>query len=71
MLGSARFSQVIVASDGSMARLVTIAPRSFVKIKRQLSKSATRDPRKRSKDAQQARVVQNLIRQSGIDRSPA
>ena len=71
MLGAARFSQVIVASDGSMARLVTIAPRSFVKIKLQLSKSATRDPRKRSKDAQQAQIVQGLVKQRGIDRSPA
>ena len=71
MLGAARFSQVIVASDGSMARLVTIAPRSFVTIKQQLSKSASRDPRKRSKDAQQARIVHGLIRQRGIGQRPA
>lgn len=69
MLGAARFSQMIVASDGSMARLVTIAPRSFVKVKQQLSKSASRDPLKRSKDAQQARIVQGLVKQRGIDQS--
>ena len=71
MLGAARFSQVIVSTNGSMARLVTVAPRSFVKLKQQLSKAASRDPRKRGKDAQQARLVQALIKQRGIDRSPA
>lgn len=71
MLGAPRFSQVIVSTDGSMARLVTIAPRSFVRIKQQLSKSASRDPRKRDKDAQQARIVQALVKQRGIDRTTA
>ena len=66
MLGAARFSQVIVSTDGSMARMVTVAPRSFVKLKQQLSKAASRDPRKRTKDARQARIVQALIKQRGI-----
>lgn len=69
MLGAARFSQMIVSIDGSMARLVTMAPGSFVKIKQELSRSASRDPRKSSKDAQQARIVQALIKQRGIGRS--
>jgi len=37
-------------------------------VEQQLSKAASRDPRKRAKDAQQARIVQALIQQRGIDR---
>ncbi len=70
MLGAARFSQIVVATDGSMARLTTMAPRSFVKLKQQLSKSASRDPRKRSKDAQQASIVQVLLKGGGLRASP-
>lgn len=60
MLAAGRFSQV-VASNGAMARMTTIAPQAFVKLKRQLSGSASRDPLKRDKDALQARVVQTLM----------
>ncbi len=69
MLGAARFSRMIVSSDGSMARLVTMAPRSFVKVKQQLARSTSRDPRKRAKDAQQAGIVQALLKQHVIDAS--
>jgi hypothetical protein len=61
MLGAARFSQIVVASNGAMARMTTIAPEAFVRLKRQLSSSASRDPLKRGKDALQAQVVQSLI----------
>ncbi len=61
MLGPARFSQMVVATDGSMARLITMPPKSFVKIKRKLSTSASRDPLKRRKDALQAVIVQQLM----------
>lgn len=53
-----------------MARLVTMAPGSFVKIKQSLSRSGSRDPRKSVKDAHQARIVQTLIKQYGIGHSP-
>lgn len=61
MLGAARFSQIVVANNGAMARMTTIAPEAFVKLKRQLSTSASRDPLKRGKDALQAQVVQSLM----------
>jgi hypothetical protein len=61
MLGAARFSQIVIASNGAMARMTTIAPEAFVKLKRQLSSSASRDPLKRGKDALQAQVVQALM----------
>jgi len=61
MLAAGRFTQVVVASNGAMARMTTIAPQAFVKLKRQLSDSASRDPLKRDKDALQARVVQTLM----------
>lgn len=61
MLGAGRFSQVVVASNGSMARMTTIAPQAFVRLKRALSTSHTRDPLKRDKDALQAKVVQRLM----------
>ncbi len=67
MLGAAGFSQVIVATGGSMARLTTIPPKSFVKIKRKLSTSASRDPLKRRKDALQAAIVQQLMDENRIE----
>jgi hypothetical protein len=61
MLGAERFSRVVVASNGSMARMNTVSPAAFVKLKRALSTSRTRDPLKRPKDAMQASIVQHLI----------
>lgn len=61
MLGAARFSQVVVSSNGAMARMTTIAPQTFVGLKRMLSKNDNRDPLKRDKDALQADVIQSLI----------
>ena len=61
MLSAARFSQVVVASSGAMARMHTIAPSAFVRLKTGLARGATRDPLKRPKDALQARLVQQLL----------
>lgn len=61
MLSAARFSQVVVASTGAMARMHTIAPSAFARLKRGLARQATRDPLKRPKDALQARLVQQLL----------
>ena len=67
MLGAAGFSQMNVATGGSMARLTTIPPKSFVKIKPKLSTSASRDPLKRRKDALQAAIVQQLMDENRIE----
>lgn len=61
MLGAERFSQVVVASNGAMARMNTVSPAAFVKLKRTLSTSRTRDPLKKPKDALQADIVQHLM----------
>ena len=61
MVSSERFSQVIVSTDGSMARMTTFSPAAFVRLKRKLSTSPSRDPLKKSKDALQAEIVQELI----------
>lgn len=61
MLGADRFSQVVVASNGAMARMHTLAPDAFVRIKRGLARRASRDPLKRPKDALQARIVQAML----------
>lgn len=61
MLGSRRFSQVVVSETGHMAVMNTLAPHLFVALKTSLSQSATRDPRKRPKDGLQAQLVQKLI----------
>lgn len=61
MLGSKRFSQVVVSDTGHMAVMHTLAPTLFVALKTSLSHSSSRDPRKRPKDGLQAKLVQALI----------
>jgi hypothetical protein len=61
MLGSRRFSQVIVSETGHMAVMDTMSPTLFVALKKRLSKSASRYPQKRPKDDLQATLVQALI----------
>lgn len=61
MLGSRRFSQVIVSETGHMAVMDTMDPKMFVSLKAKLSRASDRDPKKRSKDALQAQLVQALI----------
>jgi hypothetical protein len=61
MVSGQRFSQVVVATDGSMARMNTIAPQSFVRLKNRLAKSSSRDPLKRVRDNLQAQAVTELL----------
>ncbi len=61
MLGPRRFSQVIVSETGHMAVMNTLDPRMFVALKAKLSQTSGRDPKKRPKDALQAKLVQALI----------
>ena len=55
------FSAVIVASNGSMARMNTVHPRTFVAFKRWLSNQAEREAMKRRRDVLQADAVQELL----------
>ena len=56
-----KFSQVVVASNGSMARMPTVAPSVFVGVKRAIAQRPDRDPLKRNKDVLQADVVARLV----------
>ena len=61
ILGSPRFSQMVVATNGEMAVMNTMHPMDFVKIKRALGNYPTRDPLKRTKDILQADLVEELV----------
>jgi len=61
ILGSQKFSQMVVATNGEMAVMHTMHPLDFVKIKRALGNYPTRDPLKRTKDLLQADLVEELV----------
>lgn len=61
LLYSEGFSQVIVATDGTMARMNTIHPAMFVKFKLWMSGRPDRDPRKARRDRLQADAVRELL----------
>lgn len=62
LLSVAKFSQVVVATSGAMARMPTVHPLAFARIKRQLSQDPLRDPRKAPKDKAQADIVESLVK---------
>ncbi len=61
LLSVPRFSQVVIGVNGAMARLRTVHPLHFARIKRQLAKDPQRDPRKKAKDVAQAELVERLV----------
>ncbi|MGN8079324.1 GSU2403 family nucleotidyltransferase fold protein [Variovorax sp. 22077] len=61
ILNAPRFSQMVVATNGAMAIMHTMAPPDFARIKRKLAEYPARDPLKRSKDRLQAELVEELI----------
>jgi len=63
LLSVPRFDQVVIGTNGGMARMRTVHPLHFARIKRQLSKDANRDPRKKAKDLAQAEMVQALVKE--------
>ena len=67
LLDGGRFSQTVVAANGSMATLHTPSPENFVRIKTQLSQKPDRDPLKSRKDKLQAQVVQRLLDEHGLE----
>lgn len=58
-----RFSEMIVASTGHMARMNTVHPLVFASHKLWMSMQESRDPLKRRRDLLQANVVQELVEQ--------
>jgi hypothetical protein len=61
LLSVPRFDQVVVGVNGGMARMRTVHPLHFARIKRQLAKEPARDPRKKAKDVAQADMTQALV----------
>lgn len=61
LLDAPAFSAVIVATNGTMARMHTVHPATFVAFKRWLAAQPDRDPLKRRRDVLQADAVQALL----------
>lgn len=61
ILGARKFAQMVVDVSGHMAMMTTMDPLVFVKVKRALAGSSTRDPYKRRKDQLQADLVEELV----------
>jgi hypothetical protein len=61
LLDGPKFSSVIVASSGHMARMKTISPLVFSEFKRWMSTQSDREPHKRRRDILQADVVEELV----------
>ena len=61
LLSVPRFDQVVVGTNGGMARLRTVHPLDFARIKRQLSQDFRRDPLKKTKDIAQANMIEVLV----------
>ena len=55
------FSQVVVATNGTMARMNTLNPQVFIRFKRWMASYRGRDPLKARRDALQAEAVQALV----------
>lgn len=63
LLGSKLFEQDVVASTGEMARMRTIHPSDFARVKKELGSRHDRDPLKARKDGLQAELVEKLVAQ--------
>ena len=61
LLYSEGFSQVVVASDGTMARMNTLHPATFAKFKLWMAARSDRVPLKARRDKLQAEAVQQLL----------
>ena len=61
LLGARPFEQVVTSALGNMARLKTVHPLDFARIKQQLGESKGRDPLKARKDILQAQLVSQLV----------
>lgn len=63
LLDSPGFSAVIVVTNGTMARMDTVHPATFVAFKRWMAGQPDRDPLKQRRDVPQADAVQVLVDQ--------
>lgn len=63
LLGATPFEQIVVASTGEMARMRTIHPADFARVKRELGGRKDRDALKTRKDLLQAELIEQLTKQ--------
>lgn len=63
LLNGERMDQIVIATDGTMAKMRTIAPATFCRVKRALAAMPDRDPAKALRDAAQADLVESIIAQ--------
>lgn len=61
LVSAPRFSSVVVAANGTMARMNTVHPLAFVRFKRWLAQRPDRDPLKVARDKLQADTVAQLV----------
>ncbi len=61
LLDSPPFSALVVASNGSMARMNTLHPIAFARFKHWMAAQPDRDPKKRQRDELQASAVEALV----------
>lgn len=61
LVSAPRFSAIVVATSGQMARMNTVHPLAFVRFKHWLSQRPDRDPLKVARDALQADTVAQLV----------
>jgi hypothetical protein len=62
LLDGGHFEQAVVATSGHMAHMRVPSPASFIRVKQKLATLRTRDPLKARKDALQANIVSQLVR---------
>ena len=61
LLDGEKFSAMIVSSTGRMARMNTISPVMYAKVKRWIARQNDRDPLKRVRDVLQAELVEEML----------
>ena len=61
LINAPEFSAVVVAENGTMARMTTIHPAIFVSFKRWMGNQNDRDPLKRRRDVMQADAVEWML----------
>jgi hypothetical protein len=63
LLDRPKMSEMIVSVTGRMARMNTVAPDVFIKIKRWIATLDNRDVLKRRRDVLQADLVEEILRE--------
>lgn len=61
LVSAPRYSAIVVATNGQMARMNTVHPLAFVRFKHGLTGRPDRDPLKVGRDTLQADTVEQLV----------